>query len=198
MPKKNDEVVTEAMVQAGMDIKRDIHNIMCHDKKKIKELINRISANGDLVYDCAKGKINSITAIYLAMGRAKEHQKIVHKTCSSWGVTACNKDIYTRKPPVCSERWDRVTCPGCLATRKPRNKRHNMVSESPNNPQLIVDKDEVCRKFVAWASSPEGKKRIAADAKVANEFTSSKPLSFETLHRPIRPIRPMRAKRKGK
>jgi hypothetical protein len=36
--------------------------------------------------------------------------------------------------------------------------------------KLLVPKDQLSRKLVEWAASEEGKKRIAADAKVANEF----------------------------
>ena len=39
---------------------------------------------------------------------------IVHKTCPTWGVTQCNKQLFVQRPPRTSYRWESVTCPVCL------------------------------------------------------------------------------------
>ena len=45
-----------------------------------------------------------------------------------------------------------------------------MVQEAGLKCRLLCDKSEAARRLEAWARSPEGRARIKADAKVANEF----------------------------
>ena len=41
-------------------------------------------------------------------------KSIIHKTCPTWGVTQCNKQLFVQRPPKTSYRWESVTCPVCL------------------------------------------------------------------------------------
>lgn len=52
-----------------------------------------------------------------ALARLCTPSKPVHKTCPSWGVTACWRALFQRRPPKTTERWAKVTCPMCLAHR---------------------------------------------------------------------------------
>ena len=52
-------------------------------------------------------------------------QPVVHKTCPTWGLTECGKDLYFAfdggEPCLRTTlRWPRVTCPDCIATRSKR------------------------------------------------------------------------------
>lgn len=51
---------------------------------------------------------------------------LIHKTCASWGVTNCNKQLFVQRPPRVTERWDRTTCPKCL-TQRPKKKRNGTL-----------------------------------------------------------------------
>lgn len=48
--------------------------------------------------------------------------KKIHKTCPTWGVTQCWKDLWPVKgePPQVTERWRNVTCKECLKRRNER------------------------------------------------------------------------------
>jgi len=48
--------------------------------------------------------------------------KIIHKTCPTWGVTVCWKNIFAIKQIKTSNKWRDITCSVCLKD-KPKNKK---------------------------------------------------------------------------
>jgi hypothetical protein len=47
-------------------------------------------------------------------------RRVTHKTCPTWGVTQCRRDLWPDKmdgAPKVSERWRDVTCGQCLKSK---------------------------------------------------------------------------------
>jgi hypothetical protein len=61
--------------------------------------------------------MQTITKEPVRKSKVESMTQPIHKTCPSWGETVCRRGLFVTRPPKTTERWNRVTCPKCLALR---------------------------------------------------------------------------------